>query len=356
MSAKPGSKHLQDVQYWASVPYDTIVRWMAADACLDTRFHYACILWSWCGPDVIDTVVKKDEKGFIVKDHRGEPIPATLSDIRQLLGIPEGQRGNVARTAHSLAARNFLGFRDRVMYLIPKPAPFQKAPNGISTDTKAFTLHIADLVINTDTISAENDPDGAIKTEAVQFLQGLSTRWKNALNALRTDFRNEARQGLSERRILIDKRAEKPKAAAAAEYCQPSNTEHAGTPPSPAAVFEALKKYGHTDLPTAERLIQGCREHVADCTLAEILQMIDRKAKRITSSTKSPIGFLVSVVPESFQGWTRPAPEPEVDQLADKIEVWKEMAVDPAETPEAREYAVKKLAELGIEIPKGVGS
>src|SRR5436305_11480419 len=89
-------------RHWARVPRAVVLHRIATAECLDDRLLWAIILWSWCGPQISKAVVLKDDKGFIRLDQDGNPIPATLSDIRQLLRLPSGMRAHVTRSIQHL--------------------------------------------------------------------------------------------------------------------------------------------------------------------------------------------------------------------------------------------------------------
>jgi hypothetical protein len=147
--------------------------------CLDDRLFWAMILWSWCGPQVSPEglVVLKDEKGFIRCDRNGKVTPATLKDLKTLLGLSSAMAGHITRAAQRLERNNCVRFDGRKIYPEREPT-YQDDPKL----TVQSIWHVGSKTACTD-----NLPEDPIdRTRAIDWLENACTAWKTDLRELRT--------------------------------------------------------------------------------------------------------------------------------------------------------------------------
>jgi hypothetical protein len=199
------------VNHWAKVPRKVVLHRMKTAKCLESQLFWGMILWSWCGPEISDAVVLKDKKGFIRRDAQEKPIYATLKDLRELLELAPGMAGHVTRAAHRLEATHStrLGEKLRgggaVIYPEQEPALQEtdsKIANTGNLKPPKTSWNIAGVIADIGNLPT----DQFAKTEAIRWLEDLSTRWNKTLTEVRTEYREEARQGFSARGILIGKK------------------------------------------------------------------------------------------------------------------------------------------------------
>lgn len=349
-----GSKRYLDdagIKAWATVPREVLLREMAPDKCLDTRLKAAMVLWSWCGPEASETVVVKNEDGWIVRDSDGKPVPATFKTLMGLLDVPPNMKASISRTAQALVQQGFLRFVARgALVLILKPAQFVASVAGTSGQA---TWNIGNRVVST-----EDLPDDPVaRTRAIAFLENLSTSYNERLKQLRTDTHRLLEQAAPDLGILIEKskkslREEKRAAAANSSIEEeatppappplpsPDKNGSADTdpealapvpakaphplppPPNPEPADEALAVAAAIEDLTAvidpsagRRMLADCRRVNPAITVAAIRGLIASKAKR-AARAETPVGFLLKVVPEDCEGWKPPAaaapPDPDV--------------------------------------------
>jgi hypothetical protein len=199
---KFGSKEFlreNSIAAWANVPREVVLRAMAPDQCLDSRLRHAMILWSWCGPEGSETVVRKDEDGFIVPGKANAPVPAQLKDLGELLGLAPGMKGHITRVAQGMVAQGLLRFEGQVMRLAFKPPTFDQSQ--LPSMATGAIWNIAGLVITRDDLPA----DPVAMHEAIQFLDSCHARWKEERNQVNARNRELTRTGIFERGISIEK-------------------------------------------------------------------------------------------------------------------------------------------------------
>jgi hypothetical protein len=261
------------IKHWAKVPRQVVLHRMETSDCLDSRLFWAIILWSWCGPETTDgCVVRKDHQGFIVSDPRtGKPIPATLKDLRELLGLAPGMKGPVSRSAARLEEVGSIRWGERIpgtqraqmLYAVQEPpaseGQFEVAgPGNLNQDKKVWNIgHFScgPSNLNQDkkvwnighfSCGPSNLPsDPELRARAISWLDQTSSAWRTERNALRARYREMCAQAISDGLILIDKkqrsrRVETSSSEAVPE--EPSNAEPTTTtPPDPPPQQPAAK-------------------------------------------------------------------------------------------------------------------
>ena len=182
---------------WANVPRERVMRNMERDKCLEMRFQSALVLWSWCGPQPCEQVVKKNNYGRIERNGAGLPVIAKLRDIAELLGV---HKATISKMVKLLVSRNELRYEDRrTLVLVFKPLLVDKTAKAPSADR---SWNIANTVVKSDILP----PEPTARAELTMFLDNCSTGWKHQLNDVRTNYRKLLIQGLSERGISIEKK------------------------------------------------------------------------------------------------------------------------------------------------------
>jgi hypothetical protein len=228
-----------DKNHWAKVPRQVVLHRMATAECLDSRLFWAMILWSWCGPEISDAVVLKDNKGFIRRDGDDKPIPATLKDLRELLGLAPNAKGHVSEAAARLVTCGAVRLGEailhrrggpRVMYPIRDPTTNGQQEKVPDTGNLSDGWYVAGIVVSTGNLPA----DPAARQTAVLWLEDLNTRWNSALKKLRTEYREEAIQGFSAHGILIGKKQKSREAKSVSKFEGEAPT-HPPTYPSDSA-------------------------------------------------------------------------------------------------------------------------
>lgn len=196
--------------------------------CLEDRLYWAMVLWSWCGPEKSPYVVLKNSRGYIRRDGGDNPIPAKAKDLLELLGLGPSMAGNVSRAIHRLVAKNCVRYEKRILYPVkePEPLPVGIPPKNCST----ATFFIAGETVSTDNFAGLDEEK---KREAVQWLEQLSTEWRDGLQQLKYRLKSLLDEGLSARGIIIDKKSRRveeiPSSSDSPELEEVTTTE---TPPT----------------------------------------------------------------------------------------------------------------------------
>lgn len=189
------------------MPREVVLHQMKAADCFDSRFFWAMILWSWCGPDVTEAVFVKDERGFLRKDRNGKPIPATQNDLRKLLGLAPGMKAAISRAVERLAEKDSIrlgeGLRGGGKVIYPERDPTtSEQPSKVASTDNLGPWSLAGMVVGIGNLPV----DEVARTAAVSWLNDLSTRWKTGLRVLKTSIKEEAVRGFAEHGIIIDKK------------------------------------------------------------------------------------------------------------------------------------------------------
>ncbi len=322
------------IDAWASVPREVILRAMADDQCLDSRLRHAMILWSWCGPEPCEAVVRKDARGYIVRDGAGKPVPARFKDLIGLLGLGAGMKVNVSRIAQAMVERGWLRIEGKVMYLVFKPS----APDPTQSVSKHANWSIAGVVVHANWLPA----DPVARHDAIRFIETVDAQWKTERNQANARARGLLRTGLSERGIIIgeEKKRLREERSSSSSVVPPATEEATTTnsPPSappepgppasptalavppvdPAAVAEALAAYVRPDDAAIAVLMADCRSRAPDCTTDEVVAFVREKGP-LAAGKRSPLGFLMKAVANCFEGGSfralrgRPKPAPETE-------------------------------------------
>lgn len=79
----------------------------------------------------------------------------------------------------------------------------------------------------------------------------------------------------------------------------------ADEPDEPEQVLAAMNEHSKADPDAARRMIAACREFAPDATAEYICRHIDAKGLLARRAT-NPVGFLLTVVPKTFEGWRKP--------------------------------------------------
>src|SRR4030095_2819810 len=218
VNGKPRS--LVTVTHYAKVSRAVVLRRMASDQCFSSRVFWAMVLWSWCGPGSTEdgAVVRKDAKGYIVRDERGQPIPAQQKDIFRLLGLKQGQKTEISRALARLTETHQI-WTDAggMMYVDPDPPALEEADPVDSI----VNWKVADKVIKCTDLPS--DPEA--RAAAIRWLGEISTAWRNDLKELRTRYRKLLVLGISEHGLDIDKKRRRED--------NNNNTPPAPEPPTP---------------------------------------------------------------------------------------------------------------------------
>ena len=190
-----------ETQWVARIPRRVVIHRMETADSLESRVFWAIVLWSICGPQRSIQVVIKDRKGFIQKDAEGNPTIASQADLRELLGLAPGMRAHVSRAIQRLKQKHSIRTDQKgVIYF--EESPPEVPPKDPSLVASTGNWNIAGIVASTGNFPS----DPVARTEAIQWIENLSTEWRNHLKTLKTGYRKLLVQGLSERGILIDKR------------------------------------------------------------------------------------------------------------------------------------------------------
>lgn len=189
--------------HFVNLSRKVVIHRMETSECLDSRLFWAIVLWSRCGPAVSDMVVKKDERGWIVKEH-GAAVPAKLTDLAGVLGLdPQKMKAPLSRAAARLAELGAIRFgeqipgasRARVMYFVQEP----RLPEKPVKLPVPATWHVGKFTITSDQLPE----DQVARTRAIEFLNDASTRWKSDLKDLRTSYKKLLEHAAAEGLILI---------------------------------------------------------------------------------------------------------------------------------------------------------
>jgi hypothetical protein len=195
---------------FAVIPLAVVIHRMETSDCLDSRFFWAIIRWSWCGvePSPDGSVVLKDEEGWIRKDAKGRPIPAKQDDIRELLGLAPSMKAAISRAAARLElvgsiryGKTIPGCKNaRIMYPVQEP-PTAKAELKVDSTATLKIWHIGTLNVSTDNFK---HLDELARTELEAELDDASTWWLRTLKGTRTTANGMVVQAFSRRGILIE--------------------------------------------------------------------------------------------------------------------------------------------------------
>jgi hypothetical protein len=305
--------------------------------CLESQIFWAAILWSWCGPQVSDAVVRKDARGFIVLDQNGEPIPATLKDLRELVGLAMGMKGAVTRAVQCLLESGSIRFENKspyrvgVMYPEREPAsPFSReseAEQVASTGNLPGPWNIAGLPVLATCLPS----DPVAKTEVIQWLDDLSTAWKSDLRELKTRNRELLRQGLSERGIIIgislNRRLEEEAAAA--------NSVPVSEDPEPEEETPPPSSRQYSEIEAAAAVLPGWVHALSEKFAGKPVptsSQARKAAEKLESCNLSPAGFLAFLTPERMESVRHPG------ILAELVESYRASVAAEAKEPPGCPY------------------
>jgi hypothetical protein len=195
-----------NTKHWARVPRPVVLHRMETSDCLDSRLYWAIILWSWCGPDVSDACVRKDHKGFLVRDPRtGEPVPAKLKDFLELLGLAPSMKGPLSRAAGRLEEVGAIRFGDKISGTKRAQViyPIHEPPSGsqfkVSGPATLETWYVGHQSFGPSNLPA--DPE--LRARAISWLVQTGNRYRTELKALRARYAEECVQAVSSGLILI---------------------------------------------------------------------------------------------------------------------------------------------------------
>jgi hypothetical protein len=263
--------------HWAKVPREVILRAMAPDQCLDSRLRHAMILWSWCGPEVWeaepDMVVRKNGRGFLEFDKAGQPIPATLRDLIELLDLAPGMKGHISRTRECLIAQNLVRAEGRVMYLVPRPARFdpKNSEKLVALQGNFQGWNFGKVAVQGNQLPA----DPVARASALQWLEEQHANFKNERNALNAKYADLlCTQGPGRGILIEEKRVEsrEKNAGGRSSSIRESSVATAPlivrTPASPSPIAEKLESWltAFFRLPTApdDEILAKIAEHIPD--------------------------------------------------------------------------------------------
>lgn len=342
------------VTAYANVPRDFVLRAMASDQCLDARLRHAMILWSWCGPEASEAVVRKKPDGFIVRNPDGKPIPAQFKDLVELLGLAPGMKGHVSRIAQGMVMQGLLRMEGKTMHLVYCPAAFDTGSPVASTGNWS----IAGVVVSTGNLPV--DPEA--RAAAIRFLEVASTLWKNDLRDVKTRNRELLRQGLAEHGIGIgvkSKKSSREEKSAAAPFpapeplyketpsssssvsSEPTTTKGTAnvnlTPPRTDAVtvLGTMGGYGLGDLKAVEDVLKEIAAIAPDADVSDVCRFVHEKAP-LTLRKGKGTAYLCAAVRNAFTGHWRiaatpidaPTDEEIARALADREELEKAFAAE----------------------------
>src|SRR5262252_10383549 len=179
-----GTTATETKQLFALIRREVVIHRMTKSDCLDARLFWAIILWSWCYPDPYDYAVIKGEDGRVRTDLKGNPIPAKLKDLRELLGISRHRKTDLSKAAARLEQQGAIrfgekisGFKDaKILYPIHAPAkpisdldvlsrlPVPATDSGQGCPKSVW--HIGKITVRKDTLPS----DPVAGTRAIEFL------------------------------------------------------------------------------------------------------------------------------------------------------------------------------------------
>ena len=208
-----------ETKLFAKIRREVVIHRMTTSDCLEARLFWAIILWSWCYPDPYDYAVIKGEDGRVRTDLKGNPIPAKLKDLRELLGLAPGMKGDITKAAARLEQQGAIrfgekisGFKDaKILYPIHAPTKPISDSDVLSrlgvpaTDSgqgyPKSVWHIGKITVTKDTLPS----DPVAGTRAIEFLDRAAKAWCTELRELRYRHHQLLVQGAAELGILIDK-------------------------------------------------------------------------------------------------------------------------------------------------------
>jgi hypothetical protein len=132
------------------------------------------------------------------------PIPGTLKDLREILGLPEGMKGHVSEAAAQLVANHSIGLGKQlrgggaVIYPEQDPTTFEEASKVPGTGNLKQSWNIGRFPVPGTLLPA--DPEA--RQAAIQWLNTLNGEWNADLKTLRAKYRNEVIAGLKERGMV----------------------------------------------------------------------------------------------------------------------------------------------------------
>jgi len=234
---------------------------------------------------------------YCVKSPNGEE--AFQVDCAKDLGI---DKRRVSATVSYYERRGYLERRGSAKIIYPRLAPLLAQPPDPNEKSAEYRTFYESWKVSHSLDFQEEEAARSTVKRIRQVRLVLFKSWR----ASRT---NETR--------LKEERLERLTAAAgAAAPGLPEEPAAAVPDPAPqedAEILQALSHYGNTDLSTARKIKAECRQRYPDATIEEVIQKIHEKGTQRGKRT-SPIGFLVVVVPQSFEGYIRPKPAPAVNE------------------------------------------
>jgi hypothetical protein len=278
-------------------------------------------LWSWCGPEPNESVVRKNRDGYIVRDNDDNPIPAQLKDLLSLLELAPGMKGHVSRTAQRMVEQDLLRFEGKVMYLVFKPFTFDPKKSE-----KTVAVHgnwnIAGVAVYGNWLPM----DPVARHDVIQFIEGLHAQWKAERNQANARARELLRTGLLERGISIErssrslgvKRDEGTSSSSSGSVQYNPTTTPVPPPPEPNPqpqptglglpldaeidqVLFCLSQFAHPDRAASRNMLEKCRKLAPDATAVEICTFIRAKGEQALHG-RNPLGVMLTSVPACFEG------------------------------------------------------
>ena len=345
-------------EHYAKIRRQVVLHRMATASCLGDRLFWLIILWSWCGPECTDDgrVVKKDDKGFIIRERvpgtgntQGREIPARAVDLRKQLGLPESMRSHVSEELNRLVAQNSIVFRDGIIYANASPR-LPDPPQNVPGTGNILSFYIGRKCISTGNIPT--DPEA--RERAVQWLEQTAKSFNQELKALRTRYNEILVQAAPGLGIIIEEEKKRRRETTTtteaapelvpdvvadsllavldepeedAEVVPQSSLEPELSPvpmvvpetaTTPTVVLEELRTHGVVTPETASKLVGDCRSKFPEATEEEVVGAMRKIAGGFTRSVRNPVGVLLTQTPQFFATYQRPQPPPPAPDVGER--------------------------------------
>lgn len=247
-------------EHFAKIRREVVLHRMATAESVEDQMFWGIILWSWSGPEksVAGAVVLKDRKGYIRKNNQGNPIPAKLSDLRELMGWPPTSKALVTRIIKRLIQKKSITFDKKagILYAVDEPS-LPEIPKVVAGT--------GNWCIGRQVVGTGNLPtDPVARKKAVLWLEAASTAWKHDLKSLRTRYRDmlvQASPGLGILYVLKEKKSRGEEESSSSAFSvavapyQPNAEEEDSR--SLYERFKAVYPAAHFDEPKAKLLFEG---------------------------------------------------------------------------------------------------
>ena len=196
-----GSSYLT-VKLWAMYPREVILRKMAPDQPLHTRIFHALLLWSVCAPGRSDVVICKDKHGDPITVG-GRTVPACQEDIRRLLDLEPGMRGEVSRQFARLIQEDYLRQDAEGWYYLNPTPDARPLPEEEDRDIACSrNIKIVNLLITKDQLPS----DPAARGRAVSDFEEIQNDFLADMRAAKARAMERARAKCVEHQIEVNTR------------------------------------------------------------------------------------------------------------------------------------------------------